>query len=205
MKNVHLSHKPSIYFEIGTQKGKSLAIANCLSISVDPEYILEHNFLGKKEAVLLFQQTSDDFFADPIFAHTNWKIDLAFLDGMHLYEYLLRDFIFTEKFMAKDGIIFLHDCMPWNTEMAMRERCTNDWTGDVWKLVPILQKYRPDLKITLYDAAPTGLVAIENLNPNHNALEENYDHIIAEFDKVIDPEQIVNGFEITSTDLSPWT
>ncbi len=33
------------------------------------------------------------------------------------------------------------------------------WTGDVWKLIPILQRYRPDLQLTLFDAPPSGLVA----------------------------------------------
>jgi hypothetical protein len=55
------------------------------------------------------------------------------------------------------------------------------WAGDVWKLVPILRQYRPDLKILLTDAAPTGLVFVTNLDPSNDVLERNYFEIMETF------------------------
>jgi hypothetical protein len=56
-----------------------------------------------------------------------------------------------------------------------------NWTGDVWKLIPILRKYRPDLKLTVLDCRPTGLVCVTNLAPGNTELTRNYDAIVAEF------------------------
>ena len=54
------------------------------------------------------------------------------------------------------------------------------WTGDVWKLIPILQSWRPDLTVTVLDCQPTGLVCISGLDPSNRVLSENYDRIVAE-------------------------
>jgi len=58
---------------------------------------------------------------------------------------------------------------------------TRAWTGDVWKMLPILQEFRPDLKITILDVAPTGIVKIEKLEPRSKVLEKNYQQIIKKF------------------------
>ena len=57
--------------------------------------------------------TSDEFFAkfDPRDALGS-KIDLAFLDGQHLFEYVLRDFMNTEAVCEENSFILLHDCSP---------------------------------------------------------------------------------------------
>ena len=55
---------------------------------------------------------------------------------------------------------------------------TMQWTGDVWKLLPILQKYRPDLRITVLNCTSTGLVVVSGLAPGNGILSQNYDAII---------------------------
>jgi hypothetical protein len=83
--------------------------------------------------------------------------------------------------------VILHDCLPPGFYMTVRtakdplrkkSRFLDWWTGDVWKIVPVLEKYRPDLSITLLDCAPTGLVLISNLDPNNTVLEQRYNDII---------------------------
>ncbi|GAB6842392.1 hypothetical protein JCM2811A_13930 [Methylorubrum rhodinum] len=54
------------------------------------------------------------------------------------------------------------------------------WLGDVWKIVPILKKYRADLKLYVVSAPPTGLVLVSNLNPQCTILKDNYAQIIEE-------------------------
>ena len=56
---------------------------------------------------------------------------------------------------------------------------TSDY--DVWKLVPILRRHRPDLRMCLVNAPPTGLVMITGLDPSNVLLRNNYDAILDEF------------------------
>ena len=39
-------------------------------------------------------------------------LDLAFIDGMHHFEFALRDFINVEKYCSADSIILIHDVYP---------------------------------------------------------------------------------------------
>lgn len=179
------------YFEIGVNIGKSLRRIDLPSIGIDPKFVFRDDVMAGKPELHLYQVTSDDYFSrrHPE-DHFPGGVDLAFLDGMHLFEYLLRDFINTEKSVSDRGVIFLHDCLPINAEMAERERRPGQrqdvelksyWTGDVWKLVPILARLRPDLQVSYLDCAPTGLVMIRGLNPNSITLAESYEKIVAEW------------------------
>ena len=70
----------------------------------------------------LVRETSDEFFAsvDP-FAHFGGQpFDLAFIDGMHLAEYALRDFINTERHAHPASVIVLDDMLPGITVEAAR-------------------------------------------------------------------------------------
>jgi hypothetical protein len=172
------------YFEIGTSMGDSLAAVNCASLAVDPAFQVSKNVMTSKPACHLFQMESDKFFRD--YRVTDFLkdgIDLAFLDGMHRFEYLLRDFLNTEVYCRRNSIILLHDCLPTTIEMTSRIETPNAWTGDVWKIIPALRKYRPDLKLVFLDCPPTGLVAITNLDPNPKSsiLSDTYFSIVDEF------------------------
>ena len=147
---------------------------------------------GKKKASF-FQMESDSFFRDvDVIGAFGGRIDFAFLDGMHWFEFLLRDFFNTERLCEKNALIALHDCMPLTETMAHRDHATavrssmgsryqGYWTGDVWKVVLILKKYRPDLKLLLSHAPPTGLVFVSGLDPESTVLKDNYDRIVTEF------------------------
>ena len=108
-------------------------------------------------------------------------IALAFIDGMHLFEYALRDFMNIERHCTPGSTILLDDCLPADRRSAGRERTTDFWTGDVWRVVLALKKYRPDLRIHTVAAAPTGLCVVRGLDPASRVLSENYDAIVQEF------------------------
>jgi hypothetical protein len=171
------------YLEIGTETGKGLVEVRANVISVDPTFQLRYDTIGSKGEAHFFQKTSDDFFASGFLERMGITLDLAFLDGMHLFEYLLRDFQNAERYMSAGGRILMHDCIPFNRDMAARDRGRLDvpWTGDVWKILPILKAYRPDLKITALDAAPTGVILVENLDPESTVLRDNYETILADY------------------------
>lgn len=194
------------YLEIGCRKGHSFAPVRSKTIAVDPFFRAELNIIGKKPALHIFQTTSDDFFAQGFLARSGIRLGLSFLDGMHLYEYLLRDFINTEADSDPNGVIMMHDCVPFGLGMLTRDLDNiprGPWTGDVWKLIPILQKWRPDLKLTVLDCSPTAVVCVSNLSPGNRVLQDSYDSIRAEFDTMelgaYGVERFFQSFEMTSS------
>lgn len=177
------------YLEVGVRDAVTLANIPCHAIGVDPNFVINRNPMGGGKRVLhLYQMTSDEFFRDhdprAVFGH---PVDVAFLDGLHLFEYLLRDFINTERVCDRNSVILLDDCLPINIEMTERlhraelrvdKPIAGWWTGDVWKVVAILRDLRPDLRITPIDVRPTGSVMITNLDPGSTVLYDRYFEII---------------------------
>jgi len=108
-------------------------------------------------------------------------IDLAFIDGMHHFEFALRDFINIEKHCAPQSTILIHDCYPFDRFTAERERHITFWSGDAWRLMLALRKYRPDLQLHTVSAPPTGLGVARRLDPQSRVLEEKYHDIEREF------------------------
>lgn len=184
LQRLHSILRPRSYFEIGTLDGDTLKLACCPSISVDPEYKISANVIGTKTSCHFFQTKSDDFFErfNPkgILGDT---IALAMLDGMHLFEFILRDFLNTERYCERDSVIVIHDCIPGDEYIAVRSPFdprrqmssrSAYWTGDVWKIIPALRQWRPDLRVTVVDSPPTGLVLVTNLDPASDILHDNY-------------------------------
>lgn len=172
------------YMEIGCRAGRSFAPVRSKTIAVDPFFKAETNIIGAKPRLFVFQETSDDFFASGFMKTNKIKLSFSFLDGMHLFEFLLRDFINAEAASLAKGVIAMHDCCPFTERMQTRDLDNlppGAWTGDVWKIIPILQEYRPDLKITVLGCRPTGLVMVSNLKPASTVLKDNYDEIIRRF------------------------
>ncbi len=188
--NDHL--RPRSYLEVGIRAGHSLAFAHCASIGIDPRFTLTVDAHGKKPALHLFEEKSDKFFKERDAREILGVdvVDFLFLDGAHLSDFLLRDIIGAEKVAGPDSIIALHDCMPIDIAMTLsrQERAVSPypvvyqhyWAGDVWRLVPILKKYRPEIRLYCMDAHPTGLVLMTGLDPSSTVLSDNYDAIVAE-------------------------
>jgi hypothetical protein len=192
------------YLEIGCRQGTSFAPVRSKTIAVDPFFKAEINIIGKKPALHVFQQTSDAFFDGGFMQKMGIQLGASFLDGMHLFEYLLRDFRNTEAATHPDGVIMMHDCVPFTQAMTTRDLKNlpkGAWTGDVWKIIPILQRWRPDLKLTVLDCRPTGVVCVSNLSPGNRVLWDEYDRIVAEFLNVefedYGMQRFLNSFEYT--------
>ncbi len=207
LEDMHASLSPEWYLEIGTNTGSSLTKSRTRSVCVDPNFVLAHDVWSALPELHLHQTTSDAFFAQGHLDRLGAEFDLAFLDGMHLYEFLLRDFMNTERYMAPNGRIVMHDCVPRSENIAQRDRSKvqgNEWTGDVWKVLPILKRYRPDLNLQVFDAARTGLVVVDNLDPNNRVLQENYSKIRSEFDARSDLGATLQSIEVLPTSAAHW-
>lgn len=183
LEALHDVLEPEWYLEVGTQRGTSLCLANCNAIAIDPQFMLNTEVVLQKPSLHFLQLPSDDAFASEFFSKMKPRIDFAFLDGMHLFEYILRDFVNTERNANKSGVIAIHDCIPFNRTMAKRtwdKSETRQWTGDVWKIIPVLRALRPDLKLQVLDCAPTGLLLISDLDPGNDTLAKSLDKVIAD-------------------------
>lgn len=196
---LHADLHPRNYLEIGVDTGISLAFSRVPSIAVDPMFQIQSEI---RADLHLVRQTSDRFFArrDPLRhlrgGRNPWRnlrhnrplfgrllgrgtVDLAFIDGMHWFEFALRDFMNVERHSSATTVIVLDDMLPRNVVEAARDRTTGAWTGDVFKLVHVLREYRPDLIVMTIDTQPTGLLVV--LAPDHTStvLRDHYDEIIA--------------------------
>lgn len=168
LKLLHDILKPAVYLEIGVQSGASLTLAehSKVAVGIDPKPELT---TGLPPWATVYESTSDEFFAlNPL----PLKINLGFIDGMHLWEYALRDFMNIEASSASGGMIVFDDLLPYNQEIATRKQPPGDWTGDVWKVWDILTVWRPDLDICLVDVSPTGLMLVQNLDPGNRRLKK---------------------------------
>lgn len=177
--------KPELYLEIGSRSGTSLAPRKCAFVAVDPVFDLRSGKFATSKDMFFFQKTSDAFFESEFLQINGFRPDLAFVDGLHLFENALRDFMNCEKAMSRDGYICIHDVVPFNGEMTTRDesylKVGSAWTGDVWKVVLALNKYRPDLQIDVLNSRRTGLCCVTHLDPTNEVLAVNYDKIVAEF------------------------
>lgn len=194
------------YLEVGSQTGRSLAKSRSPSIAVDPVFRIKYDIAANKPHLHLYQATSDDFFADGHLKTLKAKPGFSFLDGMHLYEYLLRDFINTEAAGTPHSVIAMHDCCPFGHGMTTRDIDNiprGPWTGDVWKLIPILQEYRSDLTIQVLDCAPTGLVVVSGLKPKNRVLTEKYEEILSRFTDLTLADYGVEKFYASFTYVDP--
>jgi hypothetical protein len=179
---MHEILKPRSYIEIGIRNGESLllALAETRCIGIDP---LPGIRSPLPENMRIFATTSDEFFRNEnvpaLLGSPHFSV--AFIDGLHLFEQALRDFINLEKFASPRSIILLHDCLPLDAVTSDRTRTTHFYTGDVWKLTMCLRVHRPDLRMTMIRTRPTGLCLVSHLNPQSTALESQYADLLSEF------------------------
>jgi hypothetical protein len=173
LQGLHEKIRPRTYLEIGIRTGRSMVLSRCRSIGVDPFFKIDNPIHCD---VQLIKATSDDFFAgdEPLAHFEGVPVDLAFIDGMHLSDFALRDFINIEPFMADTGVVVLDDVLPRNGLEAARDRKTEPWTGDVYKVVEILRRRRPDLVVLLINTAPTGTAVVLGVDQASTILKDAY-------------------------------
>ena len=188
LRGLHAALVPAGYLEIGLRHGDSLALAECPALGVDPGFNL-HVELGPN--VTLLEETSDEFFLrdDPLAALGRAPVDLAFIDGMHLSEFALRDFIGVERLARWTSVVVFDDILPRTVDEAARDRRTRAWTGDVYKLLGFLERHRPDLTCLRVDTEPTGLLLVLGLDPLNRVLSRRYDPILEQC-VVSDPQPV---------------
>lgn len=204
LRRTHELLRPERYLEIGVHEGHSLAFVQpgTRTLAVDPEPKVESPPAG----TTIVSATSDSLFTDhDVQAILGGPVDFAFIDGLHLFEQTLRDFINVEANMAPDGVVFIHDCFPIDEPTAARERTTVAWSGDVWKVIVGLTRHRPDLTVATAMVEPTGMGIVTGLNPNDTSLSDNFDAIVAELMALTYADLEADRHAMLNTVAADWT
>ncbi|MDQ1045543.1 class I SAM-dependent methyltransferase [Streptomyces sp. V4I2] len=208
LRQLHSVYRPRNYLEIGVNDGRSLTLSRVPTVAIDPAFKVTSEISCDAHLV---KATSDDFFArkDPLIHLRNGRnpfralarrdplnllggdprLELSFIDGMHLFEFALRDFMNVERHSRWSSVIVLDDMLPRDVDEAARDRHTGMWTGDVFRVVQVLRRYRPDLVVVELDTVPTGVVAVFGADPTNTVLQDNYDKIVDEF-RADDPQDV---------------
>jgi hypothetical protein len=181
LERVHQHVRPATYLEVGVSRGESLKLVapETRALGIDPQPRVGFALPPQHR---VFAQTSDDFFArsDVPTLLGDQPLEMAFIDGMHHFEYALRDFVNIEPLCRPGSLIFIHDCFPIDARSAERDQTTAFWSGDIWRLIVLLKKYRPDLAICTIGTPPTGLGLITHLDPASKRLASRLAQLIAE-------------------------
>ena len=107
------------YLEIGCDKNQSFSnIKIKKRVGVDPVEGGTH------------KMTSDQFFSI-----NKDNFDIVFIDGLHEYSQIMKDIKNSLRFLNKEGVILLHDCLPRTIWNQITPRLNSDWNGDVWKSI----------------------------------------------------------------------
>ena len=161
---------------------------------MDPDFRIE---LEVACDLKLVKATSDEFFAraDAVSWFPEGVVDFTFIDGLHIFEYALRDFMSAERLSTTASVVVLDDVLPRSESEAARNQHTLLWAGDVYKVTTVLERYRPDLTTVLLDTDPTGMLLVLGLDPTSTVLADHYDEIVAEYptgDPQSVPDEILN-------------
>ncbi len=182
ISHLHDRLKPQTYVEIGVAAGASLACAKPPTkvIGIEPTPCISIPIPSRAK---LYPTASDDFFTSYDLFHElgEPRLALAFIDGLHLFDQAIKDFANLEKYADAQTIVLVHDCLPITRLVAAREQATEFWCGDVWKLLPCLRAYRPDLTVHTIPTWPSGLAVIRNLDPDSTVIEDHFTQIITQY------------------------
>jgi hypothetical protein len=180
---LHRLLRPRTYLEIGVNEGHSLrwAVDGTTTVAIDPA-LVQDDLPPAPYGTAFMALPSDDAFAHPSLpiALEQRPIDLAFVDGLHLVEQVLRDLANVEARAHAGSVLVLDDPLPPEPASAARERETLLWTGDVWKAVVLLRRHRPDLRVVTLDVPPSGATLVVGLDPADRTLAEQHDELLAE-------------------------
>jgi hypothetical protein len=162
---LHEELRPESYLEIGVFRGRSLRLAMppTIAVGIDPTPVVDQHW---QTLTHVLPMRSAEFFTTHSLAEffCSNRFSLAFIDSLHHFEQALDDFFNLEVFARPDSVVAFHDTIPLDERTASRTRSTEFHTGDVWKVIPFLKHFRPDLEIVTVSTGPSGLTLIRGLD-----------------------------------------
>lgn len=172
--NLHHKNKNAAYLEIG-------CAGNATFNSV---------FTVKKTGVDPDQGGNIKLTSDVFFDTQKEKFDIIFIDGLHTYEQVKKDFINALSVLNKNGVIILDDMIPRNWKEHQTPRVQTRWNGDVWKLLfdlPLLKGI--EYRVLLIDSGqcvvfPKSKIEITDEFSNSNMEKFQFDYFYEHFKEI---------------------
>lgn len=142
------------YLEIGVRDGETfMAVKVEGRFGVDPHFVVPLAKVAGK-GVRLIEQTSDVFFDSlPV----KFQFDLVFIDGLHVFEQVVRDLQNTLLHTHRRSAILIDDTKPNDVFSTIRDMDAAfsfrkqaglpglSWHGDVFKVVAYIHDFLPGL------------------------------------------------------------
>lgn len=168
-----------IYLEVGVGTGVSLALAAEAGVAygVDPAPDVHGHNVRPNQRVIA--DTSDAWLGCTSCERPT--VDFGLIDGSHLMEDALRDFIYIERHSRPTSVVVFDGVLPYSQDVAWRAPCPGYWVGDMFKLMAVLAAHRSDLTQHLVDVSPAGALVVTGLDQRNVVLEKRYDDIAAEW------------------------
>jgi hypothetical protein len=143
------------YLEIGVNQGETFQLIEAaMRTGVDPKFRFAADGLRNQRTVLN-EQTSDAYFAT---LAPTVKFDVIFIDGLHKFEQVVRDFSNAVLHTHDQSVILIDDTRPTDVLSAfpvqtdtnrfrrLLKSDSKDWHGDVFKIVFYIHDFWPGLK-----------------------------------------------------------
>ena len=140
-------------------------IKNYLEIGCDKNEVFEFVKVENKVGVDPVSGGNVRMTSDEFFMSNKQKFDLIFIDGLHRYTQVKKDIENSLKVLNDNGIILIHDCMPFSFYDQACPRAQRKWNGDVWKAIVEFRTYK---NISTYVGGfdnGVGMI-IKNINKN---------------------------------------
>ena len=121
--------KPALAIEIGMANGVSTrailsAIGSGKLISIDPYQSTHWRSEGLKAVADLASSHElielPDYLALPQLVASSTRIDFAYVDGWHTFDYVLLDFFYLDKMLRLGGVVGFNDCGMAATHKVLR-------------------------------------------------------------------------------------
>ncbi len=174
IKNVIEKMGYKSYLEIGLSKNpkapyRLIEIENKSSIDMNPD--TSPDFCMSSDAFFYKLNNGETHFK------SDYKWDVIFIDGNHLAFQVYEDLCNAVEHLNDDGVIFLHDSLPWSYDMTIEWQVGNRKATcqDAWKVIEYCLKSREDLDICTLQENGGGLGVIKKRHtPRQNMLDQSY-------------------------------
>lgn len=145
--------------------------------------------IGAKHSVDMNPDTGADFVVDTnTFFSTikdkpfcyglekDYKWDVIFIDGDHFAEQVYLDLCNSFNHLDDNGVIFMHDSLPWSYDMTIESRVASRQATcqDAWKVIEYCLKERPDMHVCTIEENGGGIGVIKKAKDKRPMLPREY-------------------------------
>ena len=137
-------HKTSSRFDLINQIIKKKEFKSYLEVGCQSDVNFSKIIINEKVGVDPQSGGTHRMTSDQFFAENKSTFDLIFIDGLHVYEQVLKDIDNSLKVLNENGVILIHDCLPSKIWHQTIPQTHSSWNGDVWKSI-VKSRAREDI------------------------------------------------------------